>query len=170
MEPRAALLKSSFDLAHMVFNAVVGDLDETTARYRLPGGSVPAASGMIAHVLFGEDMMVSQASRTPTLLENRDLGASTGILRISPSMTPDWLEQDFHIDGLMRYAEAVFARTAEFLESASAADMDRPMKSPMGTELSAAEFLGAFGIVHIAQHTGEVSTLKGAQGLKGLPF
>jgi hypothetical protein len=170
MDPRAEVLKASFDLAHMVFNAVVGDLSEEMARHRLPGGMVPPAAAMIAHVLYGEDMMVGQAFGEPMLIESDGWGATTGILRVSPAMTPDFLTQEFNLGGLKQYAEAVFARTNLLLERATSEQLDRRLPTPIGTEVSAAGYLGGFGVVHIAEHTGEVSALKGAQGAKGLPF
>lgn len=170
MEPRAAVLKASFDLAHMVFNAVVADLQPGQAAFSLPGGMVPSAAAMIAHMLYGEDMMVGQAGGGTMVLESGDFGRRTGIVRPQPSMTPDWLALDFDIGGLKDYADAVFARTSAFLESADVAALDRRVSTPLGTEVTAAEYLGGFGVVHLAEHTGEVSTLKGAQGVKGLPF
>jgi hypothetical protein len=170
MEPRAQVLKASFDLAHMVFNAVVGDMDQKSASHRLPGEMVPSAAAMIAHSLYGEDMMLGQVSSTPLLIESGSFGARTGMLKTDPAMTPEWLQQDFLIDGLRDYAGAVFARTSAFLEGASSADLDRKVASPLGTEVNASDYLGSFAVVHIALHTGEVSTLKGAQGAKGLPF
>lgn len=170
MEPRAALLKSSFDLAHMVFNAVVGDLLPEHAAYTLPGGMVPTAAAMIGHVLYGEDMMVSQASGEPMVLDSNSFGQRTGILRPQPAMTPEWLGLTFDLAGLRDYGAAVFARTDAFLQRATAEALDRRITSPLGTEIAAAEYLAGFGVVHIAEHTGEVSTLKGAQGAKGLPF
>ena len=170
MEPRATVLKASFDIAHMVFNAVVADLDPAQAEYRLPGDMVPSAAAMIAHAIYGEDMMVGWASAGPTLMDTDSFAARTGITRPQPAMTPDWLSLKFSLDGLKEYATAVFARTNGYLESATAADLDRRVRSPVGSETSGAELLAGFGVVHIAQHTGEISTLKGAQGLKGLPF
>lgn len=170
MEPRAAVLQASFDLAHLVFNAVVNDLDGEMGLYRLPGGMVPSAAAIIAHAVFGEDMMVGEASESPRVLESQGFSIRTGILEPSPAMTPEWLGMDFDLAGLKGYAEAVFARTSEFLQSATAAQLDRRIATPIGREMSAAEYLGGFGVVHIAEHAGEVSALKGAQGLKGLPF
>ena len=170
MEPRAALLKSSFDIAHMVFNAVIADLQPEHGAYRLPGGMVPSATAMMAHALYGEDMMVGQASGTAMLLDADGWAARTGIARPQPAMTPEWLALDFKLEGLKEYAAAVFARTTSFLESAYAAAMDRRVQSPVGGQTTGAELLAGFGVVHLAEHTGEISTLKGAQGAKGLPF
>jgi hypothetical protein len=169
MEPRATLLKASFDIAHMVFNAVVADLDDAAAT-RLIGGNVPAAAPIMAHAIYGEDMIVSQARGAAPLLDSGNWNAKTGILNGSPSMTPDWLALKFSVAGLREYAGAVFARTGEYLELATAAELDKMVPTPLGQEMPVDAFLGAFGIVHVSEHCGEISALKGAQGLQGLPF
>jgi len=45
-----------------------------------------------------------------------------------------------------------------------AAALDRQVTSPLGTEVSAAEYLAGFGVVHLAEHTGEVSTRARLEG------
>jgi hypothetical protein len=131
---------------------------------------VPNAAAMMAHVLYGEDMMVSQASGTSMLLEEGEWKRRTGIAQASPSMSPEWLALHFDLAGLKEYAAAVFARTDSFLSSADAAALDRRVASPLRSEMSGAELLAGFGVVHLAEHTGEISALKGAQGARGLPF
>lgn len=168
MEPRAAVIKAGFDIAHMVFNAVVGDLEDTAAAHRI--GNVPSAAAIFAHAIYGEDMMVGQANGAPMLLESGDWRERTGITIVSPGMTPEWLALKLNVDGLRRYGEAVFGRTDAFLVSATATDMDRAIRSPMGQDVTVGAFLNSFGIVHVSEHAGEISALKGAQGLKGLPF
>lgn len=170
MDQRAALLKASFDMGHMMFNGVIGDLDASAAAYQVPGGSIGTPAAIIAHTLFGQDMMVSAVAESPTVLESAGLAGATGILNPGPSMDPAWLATPFKVDGLKEYAAAVFARTTGFLESASAAALDRQFSSPLGTPVSAAEYLSVFGLVHLTEHTGELAALKGVRGGKGLPF
>lgn len=168
MEPRAAIIQSGFDIAHMVFNAVVADLEDQAAASRI--GNVPSAAAIFAHAIYGEDMMVGQADGAPMLLESGDWRERTGITIVSPGMTPEWLALKLNVGGLKQYGEAVFARTGAFLLSATAADFDRTVRSPMGQDITVGAFLNSFGLVHISEHAGEISALKGAQGLKGLPF
>lgn len=170
MDQRAALLKASFDMGHMMFNGVVGDLDAAGAAYQVPGGTIGTSAAIIAHTLFGEDMMVSAVAESPTVLESAGLASATGILNPGPAMDAAWLATSFKLDGLKDYAAAVFARTAAFLESASPAALDRQFSSPLGTPVSAAEYLSVFGLVHLTGHTGELAALKGVRGGKGLPF
>jgi hypothetical protein len=155
----------------MVFNSVVGDLDQAFASSRMNGGNVPPAAAIIAHAVFSEDFMVNEQVRGKgTILSQDGFQELTGIRQPGPSMTPHWVSMPFSIDGLRSYAAAVFAETDAFLHTATQAEMDRPVTTPLGTEMGAAEYLAAFGIVHLSEHTGEVSALKGASGLQGLPF
>lgn len=170
MDPRAKLLKTSFETAHMVFNAVVSDLDEETARFILPGGKVPCAATMIAHVLYGQDMMISEFTKGPLVLDSAGFREKTGITVVDASMSPEWLAQEYKLPGLLEYSTSVFARTLEYLSNGTPAELDFVFTTPFGTEATAAEFIGSMGIVHISEHTGEISTLKGACGKVGLPF
>lgn len=171
MDPRAQVLKSTFDIAHMVFNAVTADLTEEQCAYTILGGTVPNAAAILAHAIYGEDAVVNRMARgIEPILVRGDFMARSGISAEAMGMTPAWLEMDFRLNGLRAYAEAVFAETSAFLQSASSEELDRPVDTPLGTKMPAAEAIGAFGIVHISEHTGEISALKGAQGGRGLPF
>ena len=171
MEPRAAVLHSTFDIAHMVFNAVTADLTDEQCVYELPGGTVPRAAAIFAHAVYGEEVMVNEWARglEPVLLRGGFM-EKAGIAATSAAMTPEWLAMQFNLTGLKEYAAEVFAETSAYLESATAEDMDRMVNTPLGQQMPAANAIGAFGIVHISEHTGEISALKGAQGAKGLPF
>ncbi len=171
MEPRAQVLKSAFDIAHMVLNAVIADLDDQAAAFKVAGGTVPSAGAILAHCLHGEDMMVSQAAGgTKLTLLSEGFQARTGIAVPAPAMTPEWHSQAFNVAGLKEYGAAVFARTNAFLEGASSSDLDRLIDTPLGSKVPAADYLASFGVVHLSEHTGEISALKGAQGGRGLPF
>lgn len=170
MDPRITVLKATFDVAHMVFNAVITDLDEETALYRLPGGLVPPAATVIAHALYSEDTIVAELSGLSRVIDSGRLREATGILAPDPSMTDAWLAQAFELPPLTEYAQSVFARTHAFLAAATNEQLDRLVPTPLGTQVTAAEFLGAFGVVHLAEHTGEVAAIKGATGKRGLPF
>ena len=171
MEPRAQVLKSTFDIAHMVFNAVTADLTDSQCAYVLQGGTVPRAAAIVAHAVFGEDVVINRMARgIEPVLQRGGFMQRTGISAEAMGMTPEWLAMDFKIEGLREYAEAVFAETSSFHESATAEMLDRSVDTPLGTKMPAAEAIGAFGIVHVSEHTGEISALIGAQGGKGLPF
>jgi hypothetical protein len=85
-------------------------------------------------------------------------------------MSPAFLSQVFDVDALREYAAALFAQTAAFLESPPPGDLERVITTPLGSPMNAATYLASFGLVHLAQHTGEISAVKGVLGVKGLPF
>lgn len=171
MDPRAPLLKSSFEIAHMVFNAVVSDLDERMGRHSAPGTTIPTPAAIMAHALYSQDMMVNEHVRQqPTVLESGGFGPTTGLAAPEPSMSPEFLSQVFDVAALREYGAALFARTVAFLESATPGELDRTITSPLGSPMDAATYLASFGLVHLAEHTGEISAIKGVLGVKGLPF
>jgi len=170
LDPRVEVLKASFDVAHMVFNGIVGDLAADAVEYSIPGSTVPKLGAIMAHAIYGEDVIVNGVSGKEIALTRLNLQASTGMVQLSNVMTPEWCQLAFDLEGLKAYAAAVFAETDDFLSRATTAELDRLVPTPLGTEMSGAARMGAFGVVHLMEHAGEISALKGAHGLKGLPF
>ncbi len=129
------------------------------------------AGGHHGHALYSQDMMVNEHVRQqPKVLETGGFVATTGLAAPEPSMSPEFLSQVFDVGALREYAAALFVQTAAFLESASPTDLDRLIAMPPKPPMDAATYLASFGVVHLAEHTGEISALKGVLGLKGLPF
>lgn len=169
MDPRADVLLAAFESAHMMFDAVVGGMTSKQASYVAPGSKLASAATIIAHAVFSEDSMVAEAAASPRLLESGGFGARTGIVVPEGAMLPDWAGE-YQFDGLLEYAAAVFERTRSFLADVPGSRLQEVVSSPMGRGATVSRFLAGFGAVHLAQHTGEISALKGIQGVKGLPF
>jgi hypothetical protein len=70
---------------------------------------------------------------------------------------------------LREYAKAVFAATDAYVDSLSEGDLEKEIQFNERKIRLAGFFLGVM-CTHCANHTGEISTLKGLQGLKGYPF
>ena len=151
--------------------STVADITDDTASYVGPESTVAPIRAIIAHALIGEDMIVHKFAGGGTMvIESGEFASKAGISSPEPSITPEWVATNFDLAGLLAYANELFARTSAYFESATAADLDKECKSPIGSTVSAAELINAFGLVHFALHAGEVSALKGIQGGKGLPF
>lgn len=171
VEPRAAVLKAGFDVAHMVLSSVIGDLDEDDGAFAFVEGTVPPVRAILAHLLVGEDMVVNQMVRgREMVLASGGFGAEAGIVEPLPMMTPEWVATHFNMDGLRAYADGVIAETTAFLEHATAAELDRMVGTPLGTEMTAAEVIVGLALVHVSVHAGELAAIKGAIGKQGLPF
>jgi hypothetical protein len=74
-----------------------------------------------------------------------------------------------HLAELQDYGKAVSAATDAFLDSISDADLDRPIDF-FGRKESMGWVIADTVLVHVAFHSGEIASLKGVMGLKGLPW
>ena len=63
----------------------------------------------------------------------------------------------------------MYAATEAYLESLSDDDLAEEIDT-FGGKQERARFLGTTCLWHVTSHQGEISALKGVQGLKGLPF
>ena len=76
--------------------------------------------------------------------------------------------QEVQVD-LHEYAGKVQSTALDWLSSLTPADLERKYKTSIG-ELNLGQLLEAYIIWHINVHCGEISALKGCQGLKGYPW
>jgi hypothetical protein len=58
MEPRAALLKASFETGQLILNAVLADLTQDDMSYQIPGSSASPFGAILAHALVSVDITV----------------------------------------------------------------------------------------------------------------
>ncbi len=68
------------------------------------------------------------------------------------------------LGALGEYQDAVFARTAEFLDNATDADLEVEIPARNGTE-SVGEAISLHMMGHFNGHRGEINTLRGMQGM-----
>ena len=67
------------------------------------------------------------------------------------------------------YGKAVFAATDTYVDGLSETDLAKEIDF-MGRKMPLVAFFLGVMCTHSANHAGEISTLKGLQGLKGYPF
>jgi hypothetical protein len=67
------------------------------------------------------------------------------------------------------YARAVSEAAQDWLGSLTGQDLARIVETPIG-ELNLGQMLETFVVWHVSAHTGEISALKGCQGVRGYPF
>ncbi len=171
-----ALLRSMMDTNHQILEGTMADVTGEVAHWSPPGQAVPIGA-MYAHVIIGEDFLLSGLRGTAPI------GASTfaGKMGVSEPPPPasgtgwsDWAHRvRVDLTALRAYAQAVYANTDAYLASASDAELDKVGKHPLSgmlPDMSPAAFVGNLLSGHVANHCGEISALKGEQGLKGYPF
>jgi len=64
----------------------------------------------------------------------------------------------------------VFAETDAYISSLTDEEMNREIETSFLGRQTVGQFLNGLTLHHMGLHTGEIATMKGVQGLKGLPF
>ncbi len=119
-----------------------------------------------AHVIGGEDYFVNVAIRGGQRLW--ESGGWAEKLGIPNPPGRDWAIQIPDLAAFQEYAKAVHAATDAYLESVTPEELDRIIKI-FGNERPVANALILIAN-HGSAHSGEIASLKGIQGVKGLPF
>jgi hypothetical protein len=161
-------LRQQMEALHGVLEAAVGDCPEEALPKKLPGASINSIGAIYAHTIFGEDGILNGLVRGGTpVYYARGWAQKIGIDMPAGTMEPDWAPS---IDlGLFReYAADVYKETDAYLASVSSDELERVVDPgfapPMPVRLLFANILAW----HVATHQGEISALKGVQGLNGL--
>ena len=76
---------------------------------------------------------------------------------------------DVSLDAMREYSKAVQQSALEHVGGLTDDDLDREVETPFFGKQTAAFMIGLTGI-HVMGHGGDISAVKGLQGLKGLPF
>jgi hypothetical protein len=172
------LLREQLTEAHAFLEAVMQDVTPETAHWTPPGQANPLGA-TYAHVILFEDRTINGIllHRKP-LYETTWLG-KTGIRDLAPSFGGGghdyaaWTrEMRVDIPALSQYARAVYANTDEYLASLSPEDLDRPLdlSGVGGGQVTLGRALSRRIVAHVDNIAGEISCLKGLQGLQGYPF
>jgi len=162
--------------AHQVTNGTIEGVTDEVASFMPPGKANPIA-GLYAHALMSEDFFIHG------LLQGKDpmFAASwkdkTGASEVQPTewetAYPKWLKEvKVDMTQIREYAKALYSASEEYVASLTDKDLAREVdmsmfgmgKRKLGT------VLGGLIIGHARDIMGEISAIKGIQGLKGYPF
>jgi hypothetical protein len=159
--------------AHELLESTVGELTPEQLRFAPPGRALPVGAAY-AHVIFSEDILVQHAKGEKPLFER---GVQTGASEPHPNFMaegadwgqyPGWTQRvRFDLGQLRAYAQQVYANTDAYIASLTEEDLDRPDNFLQQT---VAHFIARALIAHADNLTGEISAVKGVQGLQGYPF
>lgn len=167
------LLQQNAKFAHDILDATLGEVTDDQARWT-PEGKANCVAANYAHLAVTEDFFVNGMVFGKPALATTTMEGKTGFSEPPPQ--GDWSEWartvQIDVPALHAYGKAVFANTEANIASLTDDDLNRT------TDLTAAGFgniplplfLTIFTGVHTGMHTGEISTLKGLQGMQGYPF
>jgi DinB superfamily len=127
----------------------------------------------MAHLVYDEDMIVNGMLLGKAPLSATTFAGKTGISDPQFAIAPEWpTKLRLNVTEFRAYQKAVFAVTDTYLASLKESDLDRELDmTSMG--MGKQNVGWAFGMLiigHANNLAGEISALKGVQGLKGYPF
>jgi hypothetical protein len=145
----------------------LSELTPDVAHYSA-GGTTNTIAQLLAHMTIGEDGAFNRNIKGGSrLIESDGWAEKVGIpLERGAVWGKDW---KLNIEAFTEYREAVKASADAYLATMDLADLDKPVEWFNGPR-PAHEVIQIVVINHLLGHAGEISTLKGIQGLKGLPF
>lgn len=161
-----------FGLAHDTLEGTVADLSSEQACY-CPDGKAMPAGAHYAHHVQGEDAVFNGMLQGKTPLMASEFAGKFG----TPEQAPqgDWSEwarsTTIDMEEARAYAQAVYAATDAYLAGLTDADLDGELDlSAMGMGTQPLSMMLDLMVLDTGLHTGEISAVKGLQGLKGYPF
>ncbi|HEU5439089.1 MAG TPA: DinB family protein [Ktedonobacterales bacterium] len=167
-----ALLRGQLKSANSFLVQTLGDVTSEQARWTPPGTAHPIVA-IFAHGIYAEDYAINELLRGERALYASSFEGRTGIGDPSPYISPEWARGlAFDREQALAYAAAVAEATDAYVATLSDDDLDREIDlTAVGWGKSPRHFiLSAIVLAHLNNMSGEVSCLKGLQGLKGYPI
>jgi hypothetical protein len=173
------LLRQQFGMAHNVLEGTMEGVTNEQAAWT-PPGKAQSVGASYAHVVLSEDMIINGMLSNQTPLFATTWAGKNGISEPMPMPGSDWATtyggwtQRVQVDvpALREYAKAVYTKTDDYLASLTPDDLDRTLDlsaAGMGM-MNLAGALSLLALGHANNLAGEISAIKGTQGLKGYPF
>jgi hypothetical protein len=121
----------------------------------------------MTHLTTGEDNAVARLRGGESILQSQGWYARTGIPEGPRAFWQKGWTLD--LDAFTEYRELVKSAAKEYFQNIEIADLDREVEWFNGAR-PASTIIQVIVLNHMLGHSGEISALKGVQGLKGLPF
>jgi hypothetical protein len=170
------LIHHSLGFAFEVLEGLVSDLTQEQADWMPPGNAIPIGS-LYWHTIKYVDHIVHDWGMGQPSLRQR-AGWQEKVVIASPPPDPEDPMLDLRairvgvsvdLPALHDYARATAQVLLGWVASLTPEDLERKLPTPIG-EFNLGQVLESFIICHINNHSGEISALKGCQGLKGYPW
>ncbi len=166
-----ALIREQMKTAHEWLEGTMADMTSEAAHFR-PGGNAHPIGSRYAHAVVAEDMLINGILQGTAPLH---ASHATGLDEPQAAFftTQEWAQSvQVDLDGLRAYAQQVYASTDAYLAGLKPDNLDDEVDlSEYGYgKWSLGGFLLSFIFAHIHDIMGEISAIKGVQGLKGYPF
>jgi DinB superfamily len=170
------ILVEQLKAVHDALEQTMEGVTDEVAQFMPPEKANPIA-GTYAHLVFSEDLFLHNfLTKTQPLLETT-FKEKTGASETHPMewqvAYPKWLKEvKVDVVQFRTYAKAVFAESEEYVATLTDEDLEKDVDmSAFGMgDKKVYDFIANLISGHAYSIMGEVSVLKGIQGLKGYPF
>jgi hypothetical protein len=173
-----SLIRQDLNDAHDLLEAVMADVTPESMNWMPPGRANPVGA-TYAHVVLSEDRTINGMLRHQKPLYDTTWAGKLGLSEPMPMPGEDWHNYadwtrrvKVDLDAFRAYARAVYASSDEYLATLTPEDLDRTLDlsgTGMGTD-RLGRLLSRQVVGHADNIAGEISCLKGLQGLQGYPF
>jgi DinB family protein len=165
-------LRESILWGHALLEMVMADVTEEQARWTPPGIANPIGA-MYAHALLAVDGMVNGLLKGGAPRFATEWAGQLGDLPPQMQVTFDWARGlQPNLPALRQYGQTVMVDADQYLSQLSESDLDRVVDlSSVGLGARSVGWIwNALVASHLNNMAGEISALKGVQGLQGYPF
>jgi hypothetical protein len=152
------LTRYALSFAFDILEQVVADLTQEQADWT-PPGTVSTIGAIYSHVITYVDFILQEVC----------IAQSDAVFAEPPLEEIRMQDVQVELSTLHAYADEVKTTLHDWLSSLTPEDLEREMETSLG-ELNLGQLLEVYIIWHINVHCGEISALKGCQGLKGYPW
>lgn len=170
------ILLTQLQAAHAALEDTMEGVTDEVAHFMPPGTANPIA-GTYAHVVFSEDLFIHSFLKKDQPLMETTFKDKTGASEVQPSdwvnAYPIWLRAvKIDVKKFREYAKAVYADSEAYVSTLTDADLEKDVDmSAFGmAPKKVYDFIANLISGHAYPIMGEISVLKGIQGLKGYPF
>ncbi len=161
-------LQQQMQSLHSTMDATICDCSAEVLATKLPSSTINSVGAVYAHTIFSEDGLVNGMIRGGTPVYHADgWAAKVGLEMPQGEMEPAWAVT-LPLDVFRQYAAAVAQATSDYLASATDAELDRVIDPGFMPPLPVRAMFANVLAWHLASHQGEISALKGVQGVNGL--
>jgi len=164
-----AAMRETVNMIHQYVDAAIEGTDAETLARKFDGATIGAIGEIYGHALHSEDWAVQKMMKGGDLvLQVGNWGERLGVDVFAQE--PDWLSAaQRDIAAVQDYAKAVYASTDAYLMNIDDATLDNEIDF-FGRPQSVGWVLADMVIAHLPFHAGEIASLKGVMGQKGLPW
>lgn len=169
----ATILQAQLKTSHDWLMGTLGnELTKDQAHFKPDGHKIMPISALLTHIITTEDFFVNLIAGKKPLMAT-DFAGKVGASELPPQGSwDDWAQTvTIDIEQIIQYAQAVFKATEEYVGGLSDDDIAEEIDlSPTKFGTQTRYYVLSIVLLNNYSHTGEISFLKGLQGLKGYPM